>query len=131
MRDNRKPALPPVPARQFSDDDAGYLRWVSDHPDGFVLNVERGLRPGYTVLHRATCRTIATSRDDGAYTERGYRKVVANDIADLRSFIRKLGRADGSFSKACGHCRPPIGQAGPVQQQATPHMSLDLEGPLF
>lgn len=106
MSDYLEPALTPGSAVQFSDDDAGYLRWVSDHPDGFVLNVERGLRPTYTVLHRSNCHTIAIDRDDGAYTERSYRKVVADDVAELRAFTRTLGRADGSFSKACGHCQP-------------------------
>lgn len=90
----------------FSDDDAGYLNWIAENPDGFVLNIERSPRPEYLVLHRATCSSIARPRDDGAYTERGYQKVAAIDLNELRSFARRVGRADGSFSKACGHCQP-------------------------
>jgi hypothetical protein len=90
----------------FSDDDDGYLGWLRDSPTGFVLNVRRNPDSNYTVLHRATCATIARPRDDGAYTARGYRKVVASDVDELRSYTRSLGRPDGSFSVACGHCSP-------------------------
>lgn len=94
--------------REFSDDDKGYLGWLADHADGFVVNVERVPRPGYVILHRAICTTISAMRDDGAYTGRGYRKVVASDLDELRAFARSIGRADGSFSKSCGHCGPLI-----------------------
>lgn len=92
--------------QQFANDDASYLSWIAENPDGFVLNVERSPRPGYLVLHRATCSTIAKPRGDGAYTVRGYQKVVARDLNDLRGYARRVGRPDGSFSKACGHCQP-------------------------
>ena len=91
---------------KFTDDDAGYLRWISDHPEGFVVNIERGERPGYAVLHRATCTSISRDRDDGAYTQRGYQKVVSDDLKSLRAFARSIGRVDGSFSKQCGLCQP-------------------------
>lgn len=92
--------------QHFANDDAGYLNWIAENPEGFVLNVERSPRPEYLVLHRATCAWIAKPRDDGAYTDRGYQKVVASDLNELRGFARRAGRADGSFSKACGHCQP-------------------------
>lgn len=91
---------------KFTDDDAGYLRWISDHPDGFVVNVERGERSGYAVLHRASCSSISRARDNGAYTDRGYRKIVSEDLSDLRAYTKSIGRADGSFSKHCGQCAP-------------------------
>ena len=90
----------------FENDDAAYLKWIAENPEGFVLNVERSPRPEYLVVHRATCSTIAKARHDGAYTERGYRKIVANELNELRGFARRIGRADGSFSKICSHCRP-------------------------
>ena len=91
---------------KFTDDDEGYVRWISDHPDGFVVNIERGERPGYAVLHRASCLSISRARDDGAYTGRGYKKVVSEDLSDLRAYAKSIGRADGSFSKPCGQCNP-------------------------
>lgn len=92
--------------KKFTDDDAGYMRWISDHPGGFVVNIERGERPDYAVLHRATCTSISRDREDGAYTERGYMKVVSASLEELRSYARSIGRADGSFSKQCDHCQP-------------------------
>lgn len=97
--------------QEFTEDDAGYLGWIVEHPDGFVVNVERTARPAYIILHRTTCRTISVDRANGAYTERGYRKVVADDLYELRAFAQSVGRPDGSFSKVCGHCNPlaPVG----------------------
>jgi len=92
--------------QEFADDDDGYARWIRDNPNGFVLNVRRNPGPNYTVLHRAACQTIARSRDDGAYTGRGYHKVVGGTVEELRRYTCSLGRADGSFSGACGHCGP-------------------------
>jgi len=91
---------------EFANDDQGYRRWISDNPNGFVLNVRCNPGPNYAVLHRAACQTIARSRDDGAYTGRGYHKVVGDTVNELRRYTRSLGRADGSFSGACGHCDP-------------------------
>lgn len=90
----------------FANDDASYLNWIAENPGSFVLNVERSPRPGYLILHRATCTTIAKPRDDGAYTDRKYQKVVATDLNELRGYARRVGRSDGSFSRACGHCQP-------------------------
>lgn len=91
---------------EFSDDDEGYACWINDNPDGFVLNVRHNPGASYTVLHRAICQSIARRRENGAYTARGYRKVVAGTVEELRRYTRSLGRTDGSFSSACGHCGP-------------------------
>lgn len=90
----------------FSDDDDGYLCWIKDNPTGFVLNVRHNPGAAYTVLHRSACQSISRPRDDGAYTARNYRKVVAGTVDELRNYTRSLGRSDGSFSGACGHCDP-------------------------
>ena len=90
------------------DRDAEYLAWVTKHPAGFVLNV-RAERddPDYFVLHRASCGTISSSsRDQGAYTERAYKKVCSTDLDELRHWVRVHGRPDGSFSNRCGKCKP-------------------------
>jgi hypothetical protein len=42
----------------FVDDDPGYIQWVRDHPDGFVLNSYRRPTANYLVLHRARCYSI-------------------------------------------------------------------------
>jgi hypothetical protein len=43
---------------EFMDDDDGYIAWLAEHPDGFVLNCGRPPTPSYLMLHRGTCSTI-------------------------------------------------------------------------
>jgi DNA phosphorothioation-dependent restriction protein DptH len=43
----------------FVDDDEGYLTWLRDHREGFVLNCKRTPTPDYVVLHKATCPHIS------------------------------------------------------------------------
>ena len=90
---------------EFQDDDHGYLKWLAEHTDGYVLNVRGRPDRGYAVLHRPTCSTISNrTHAPGAYTSRGYRKYVAEDVADLAAAARREGRSDGSFSKRCAFC---------------------------
>jgi len=92
--------------RDFLDDDVGYLEWVRSHTNGFVLNTRRAPDRNYLVLHRASCRSISGARGEGAYTCRGYRKIVAETPDELRRYAREVGREDGSFSRECGLCKP-------------------------
>lgn len=104
---------------EFCDDDWGYLSWVADHPEGFVLNVREKSDRDYVVLHRASCGSISsTSPEPGAYTERAYRKICATSVDDLRIAARREGRIDGSFSKACSWCRPTESLAEPSGEQS-------------
>jgi hypothetical protein len=96
--------------QEFMDDDDGYAGWLNDHPNGYVLNVRRNPSASYTVLHSARCQTVFKTRSDGAYTGRGYRKVVASAVDELRNYTRSLGREDGSFSAICSKCDPLGGQ---------------------
>jgi hypothetical protein len=43
---------------KFVDNDDGYLAWIAQHPEGFVLNTARTPNPNDLRLHRATCSTI-------------------------------------------------------------------------
>jgi hypothetical protein len=43
----------------YIHDDAGYLAWLSGHPDGFVINTYSSPSPTYVRLHQATCSTIS------------------------------------------------------------------------
>jgi hypothetical protein len=94
----------------FVDDETGYFRWLADHPDGYVVNTERGISPNYMVLHRATCPSISQPSSQstaGGFTERQYAKACADTIDDLRGWVRANGRPDGTFtSEACPHCQP-------------------------
>ena len=88
----------------FDSRDDAYQDWLLLHPRGYVVNARRRLSPGYMVLHTAQCRTIRTytgTTPMGAFTERGYVKVCAMELNDLRGWVRRHGRQDGSFSKGC------------------------------
>ncbi len=50
---------------QFKDDDRGFLRWIAEHPDGFVVNTYRNPSPQYLRLHRASCRSISGKPANG------------------------------------------------------------------
>jgi hypothetical protein len=39
----------------FKDDTSGFRAWISDNPDGYLVNAERNPKPSYLVLHRADC----------------------------------------------------------------------------
>lgn len=91
-------------------DDAAYFRWLKEAPNGYVLNLRRGPSSSYIILHRARCPTIANrSQVPGAYTERKYRKICAENLDDLRNAARREGRPDGSFSHECYTCSPEGG----------------------
>jgi hypothetical protein len=87
--------------------DEEWLRWATEHPGGYVLNIRTNYSPDYVVLHRATCGKVTSETVvPGAYCERGYRKVGALNVQSLSDWSRSIGRADGSFSRRCGMCRP-------------------------
>ncbi len=94
----------------FEDDETGYLDWLQRYPTGLVLNTRRDIDPAYMVLNGASCATISRHRgmhaNPGGFTERGYIKVCADGIGELRRWVRSNGRADGTFSKECSLCNP-------------------------
>jgi len=95
----------------FADDDAGYLRWLANHPDGFVVNTNHSPSPAYMQLHRASCATISEYRSEaniGGFTERSYAKACADTTDDLRSWVRQHGRRDGSFTSVECPMRQPL-----------------------
>lgn len=88
------------------DDEVSYLRWLDDG-GGFIANTTHSrINPDYFVLHRATCRTIqpGKSYEQGAFTERGYSKVVARSMEAMQTFMRDHGVP--GFSKRCSRCSP-------------------------
>jgi hypothetical protein len=89
--------------------DKEFASWISAHPEGFVLNTAANPSATYMVLHKATYPLISPARMGvarGACTQQEYRKVCAEDIEELRAWVRRRGRPDGSFSKRCGRCHP-------------------------
>lgn len=90
---------------EFKNDENGYFAWLSQNPNGYVLNVRFDSDPDYVVLHRASCSTISSENlTPGAYTSRGFRKWCADQESDLQSAAKLEGRKDGTFSKKCSLC---------------------------
>jgi hypothetical protein len=46
-------------AREFRDDDAGYLAWLAAHADGSVINIARSQNATEARVQHAGCRTIS------------------------------------------------------------------------
>lgn len=80
----------------FDAGDESYLRWLSENPRGWVMNVNRNPKSSYLKLHRPWCHHISGPRDPGAYTEREYVKICATRRDDLDEWARRAvgGRLD-------------------------------------
>ena len=94
----------------FENDDAGYLNWIRENPDGFVTNMRDWLDPTYLVLHRASCATINSYPDmqenPGGFSEKAYRKLCGPSIEALEEDLRQRTGGRHGFSKNCSHCAP-------------------------
>jgi len=87
---------------EFMNDDKGYVAWLAEHADGFVLNCERPPRPSYLTLHHASCWTI--SRTSGRNWTTNYQKVCADTFAEIHAWASQIGplRSRGSSSLLVG-----------------------------
>ena len=93
----------------FFDDEAGYLNWLENHPQGYVVNTTRARSPNYMVLHHARCRKISEYNrmaQPGGFTERQYAKACAATVEELAEWVKQHGRPDGTFSRVCRLCNP-------------------------
>lgn len=94
--------------QEFTNDDNAYRQWITDYPQGFVINTNKGANPNYMVLHKAACSHVSNfhARKEGACTERDFIKVCAVNVDPLKEWAKVHGRSDGSFSGTCGVCKP-------------------------
>ncbi len=96
----------PEKYRVFQDNEAEYLAWLAQNPNGFVLNAERRPRAKYMPLHTARCHTIqnvTAHAHTAPFTGRGYMKVCANDPNELLAWIATQGATQ--FSSLCRKCK--------------------------
>jgi hypothetical protein len=82
----------------FRHDEAGYLRWLADNPNGYVLNVPCN-SSGVLVLHHAWCHWI---HGDGPtnFTGGQYTKLCASTAEQLRTWAAN----DTRRLNSCGTC---------------------------
>ena len=74
---------------EFMDNEKGYVAWLAEHPNGYVLNCERPPRPSGLTLHRATCWTI--SRASGTNWTVNYQKVCADTFEEIDAWASQIG----------------------------------------
>jgi 4-hydroxy-3-methylbut-2-enyl diphosphate reductase IspH len=75
----------------FRDDDAGYRRWLDEHPDGFVINTYAKPSARYLKLHCATCPSISRLQAGAkTFTEGEYSKITGGQ-RELEEHARSLG----------------------------------------
>ena len=101
MSDNRKPVEAGV--SWFSNDEAGYSRWLDEHPAGYVLNCEHVPSHRYLVLHRASCATISGRPTRGTTWTVAYAKACAESALHLEHWVEGL---TGAQLSRCGRCHP-------------------------
>ena len=78
----RPPTANPRPGGiwYFVGDDSVYLRWLKEHPKGFVVNEAEGFDRIHLTLHRSWCDSINfLDRDDCEWTNTTIR---VQDIVD-------------------------------------------------
>lgn len=88
---------------QFVDDDQGYLTWLDQHSQGYVVNAERTPRPSYLVLHEAQCKSISKLYGTAQYWTRHYIKICADDRTELERWAKQTV---GGELQPCGRCKP-------------------------
>jgi hypothetical protein len=73
----------------FKDDNQGYLQWLQQHPNGYVLNTYRSIDPAYMILHRAICHAISGTPARGEHWTVGYQKICAQRIDELINWAQE------------------------------------------
>lgn len=89
---------------QFVNDDEGYLRWLEEHPHGFVVNSQRTPASHYLILHRASCKHI-NSPGRANWTTTGYIETCSTEPVALAGWARL---ATGGNLTPCGACKPAM-----------------------
>lgn len=81
---------------RFKDDESGYVKWLHDNPEGFVLNTHRNGSQTYNVIHTACGRHtlgLLGRYDEGAFTCRSYEKICSLSLDALKRFADQRGAA--------------------------------------
>jgi serine/threonine protein kinase len=114
-----------IKAIEFIGNDESYMRWLGEHPGGYVINSHRSINPSYMVLHKAACGMIKSTQGipPGGFTERNYIKIYGGSIESLRKWVKQHGRPDGSFSSACNICRPTGEHTIPITRHSNKNVA--------
>jgi len=113
-------------AAELLTNDKSYQKWLNKNADGFLANVTSNLRKDYFVVHKSACHLITpgTSRNNapGAFTERGYRKIVGSSPLDVFAW----GLRQGFPPEAVHLCQLCLkGQTSPPAEQLALLIEMD------
>ena len=86
----------------FNNDDGGYLKWVQENNNGYVVNYSVYGASANLSLHRAKCQTLS-SRNRTTWTTNGHEKACSNDRQELVNWARAR---DGRKPLPCAICKP-------------------------
>lgn len=112
---------------EFRNDDGGYLAWIAENPDGFVINIPRKYTAPYARVHHAGCRTIAGRPARGGTWTGPYVKVCSKRVAELQRWaIVEVGQSVA----ACGICSPAGGIPQGDPEQHVAGLGADGNGPV-
>ena len=91
-------------AREFRDDDTGYMEWLTEHPAGYVINIRRNHSPTDARVHRAGCSAISVRQQSGkgSWTNQ-YVKVCAEHMIGIEQWAAEHV---GEPISGCRTCRP-------------------------
>ena len=74
----------------FLDDEEGYLSWIAQHPNGYVLNLDKRLSiKNYPMLHRVADRQISGELEN--YTTGAYFKICGTNEEALEEWAKRSG----------------------------------------
>ncbi len=92
----------------FDKNDNDYLRWMKNHSSSYIMNTERRSGTNYFWLHKSNCPHIASPKSlkKGAYTERQYIKVCADEIYIIEDWAKNNKPNFAGKFKDCSTCKP-------------------------
>jgi hypothetical protein len=103
-------------AREFRDDDEGYLAWLAAHPDGYVINIARSHNTKESRVHHAGCWTISSQNARAGACTGPYVKVCAEHLAELVQWaIDQVGEP----IPPCGTCHKARDAVRPISKKRT------------
>jgi hypothetical protein len=93
---------------EWNRDDAGYNRWLKDHPQGFQANTYRPVGGHYFKIHRADCKLPDRSKPGSINPRTGnrYLKITGDTIAELKDWATKRLHLTLDRSNYCKRCVP-------------------------
>lgn len=107
-------------ARHFRHDDQGYLKWIAQNSEGYVLNLGVPPNRNYLMLHKATCgdiRNPSSLRGPAQFTGGKYAKLCALNHEAITNWVKENVPGTISFTHLCQRCGPDV----PWDQAANVH----------